>query len=124
MTTEYQPSDTNGGSLLTNPSFLNESSQIRAHALFADLGEHVPPFTPTYEIRRMHRNAHAALIDIERRLRGPSSSDDIILLGKARELGEIWENLSKLDNTSTRVLSQINAILAYELSGNQANPYA
>jgi superfamily II DNA/RNA helicase len=69
---------------------------------------------------RVLRNATAALIDIEKLLAATEDEQDK-LVAVARRLGQLWEGVARISDGPTKSLSLVNAILAYEISGYQAN---
>lgn len=106
--------------LLSDSGFQNELAQIRAKALLQDLGE--PETSPrwTYTAGRFCRNAAAAMYALEMSAR-ENSETAFPHPDQARQLAWAWESLARLSEGVAQPLAQLNAALAYELAGYQAN---
>ena len=106
--------------LLSDGGFQNELAQIRAKALLKDLGEPEKPPRWTYTAGRFCRNAAAAMYALETAaLAHPETA--FPHTDQARQLAWAWESLARLSEGVARPLAQLNAALAYELAGYQAN---
>lgn len=106
--------------IMSNRDFQREVAQIRARAALDALPGDPPDVNWDYLLPRMLRNATAALIDVE------SIIDDVDggsvdLTAIARRLGQLWESISRISDGKAKSIAQVNAILAYELAGYQAN---
>ncbi len=107
--------------VLTDPGFQNELGQVRSKATLRAIGDSGTSPRWTYVVNRFSRNSAAALYALESSaLTNPDSS-----LGhdqeRSRQLALAWESLARLDEGVTRPTALINAALAYELAGYQAN---
>ncbi len=106
--------------LLSDGGFQNELAQIRAKALLKDLGEPENPPHWTYTAGRFCRNATAAMYALETAaLENPDTA--FPHPDQARQLALAWESLARLSEGVAQPLAQLNAALAYELAGYQAN---
>jgi len=107
-------------SLFNNPSFQTEVAQIRAKALLKEVSGQIPSYNWTYIASRVVRNITAAIFDIE-----TISQTDLNKLKVAevatRQFALTWESLAKLGERTSRDAALINAAVAYELAGYQAN---
>lgn len=110
--------------LMSNFDFQREVAQIRAraalNALPGDLPGDLPEVNWDYRLPRMLRNATAGLIDVESIIDDADSSS-VDLTAIARRLGQLWESISRISDGKAKSIAQVNAILAYELAGFQAN---
>lgn len=106
--------------VMANRDFQREVAQVRAHAALSTLPGEPPEVSWNYHLPRLLRNATAALIDVESIFdEADDTADD--LTSTARRLGQIWESVSRLSEGKAKSIAQVNAILAYELAGYQAN---
>ncbi|MGH2532885.1 MAG: DEAD/DEAH box helicase [Thermomicrobiales bacterium] len=106
--------------VMSNYDFQREVAQIRARAALTALPGEPPEVSWNYNLPRLLRNATAALIDVESIIDDAdrASAD---LSSTARRLGQIWESVSRISSGKAKSIAQVNAILAYELAGYQAN---
>ena len=107
--------------VLTDPGFQNELAQVRSKATLRTIGDLGISPRWTYVANRFSRNSAAALYALEASvLANPDSS-----LGhdqeRSRQLALAWESLARLNEGVTRPIALVNAALAYELAGYQAN---
>jgi helicase len=106
--------------LLKDPGYRNELAQVRAKATLQAVDEATPPLRWTYVGRRFARNSAAAVYALEAlAVQDPSGAERF--KDEARRVALAWENLAKLNEGLHRPLSLLNAALAYELAGYQAN---
>ena len=106
--------------LLADPGYQNELAQVRAKATLQAIGEATPPPRWTYVGRRFARNSAAAVYALEAlAIHDPSGVEQF--KDEARRVALAWENLAKLGEGLSRPLALLNAALAYELAGYQAN---
>lgn len=107
-------------SFITTPDFQREVAQVRARAALTALSREPSTVAWTYHLPRLLRNATAALIDVEAaiHLSGDPSAD---LASKSRRLGQLWESVARITTGDVSSIARVNAILAYELAGYQAN---
>ena len=106
--------------LLADPGYQNELAQVRAKATLQAIGEANPPPRWTYVGRRFARNSAAAVYALEAvALQDPSGVEQFT--DEARRVALAWENLARLSEGLSRPLALLNAALAYELAGYQAN---
>lgn len=106
--------------LVREGHFQSELAQIRAKALLAEMTPQIPPYNWTYVPSRIVRNAIAALFGLEIVVQTESSYPSE-LMSAARQFAFAWESLAKLEEKTTRESALINAAVAYELAGYQAN---
>src|SRR5574341_1544783 len=106
--------------LLAEPGYQSELAQIRAQATLQAIGETHPPPRWTYVGRRFARNSAAAVYALEALARQDPSGVERFN-DEARRVALAWENLARLDEGLSRPLALLNAALAYELAGYQAN---
>ncbi len=107
-------------SVLENPGFQNELAQVRAKATLQAIGELEDSPNWTYVAKRFSRNSAAALYALEAAtLADPSYAVRNKVC--SRQLAHAWENLAKLEEGVSRSTALLNAALASELAGYQAN---
>ena len=106
--------------LLADPGFQSELAQVRSKATLLAVGEPDPPPRWTYVAPRFSRNSAASLYALERvAYENPDSAPQF--QKQSRQLALAWESLAKLNEGATRSTALLNAALAYELAGFQAN---
>jgi len=106
--------------LLADPGYQNELAQVRAKATLQAIGEATPPPRWTYVGRRFARNSTAAVYALEAlAVQNPLGVERF--KDEARRVALAWENLARLGEGLSRPLALLNAALAYELAGYQAN---
>ncbi len=106
--------------VLTDPRFQNELAQIRSKATLQAIGEPVTLPRWTYVAPRFSRNSAAALYALQAAaLADPDSA--LERQDRSRQLALAWESLAKLSEGADRPTALLNAALAYELAGYQAN---
>ena len=107
-------------SVLADPGFQSELAQVRSKATLQDIGELQHPPHWTYVANRFSRNSAAALYALEA---ATLADPDYAVKNekRSRQLALAWESLAKLDEGVTRPIALLNAALAYELAGYQAN---
>lgn len=106
--------------MLADPGFKSELDQVRSKATLQAIGEPQSPPHWTYVANRFARNSAAALYALEAAtLADPDSA--IKNEDHSRQLALAWESLAKLAEGVTRPVALLNAALAYELAGYQAN---
>jgi len=106
--------------LLSDPGYQNELAQVRAKATLQAIGEATPPPRWTYVGRRFARNSAAAIYALEAlAFQDPLGVERF--KDEARRVALAWENLARLDEGLSRPLALLNAALAYDLAGYQAN---
>src|SRR5215813_4566364 len=106
--------------LLADPGYQNELAQVRAKATLQAIGEANPPPRWTYVGRRFARNSAAAVYALEAlAVQDPLGVEQFT--DEARRVALAWENLARLSEGLSKPLALLNAALAYELAGYQAN---
>ena len=106
--------------LLTDPGFQSELAQVRSRAVLEAVGNPVSPPRWTYVAPRFSRNSAAALYALEAAaLDNLNSALDH--QSHSRQIALAWESLAKLTEGANRPTVLLNAALAYELAGFQAN---
>ena len=107
--------------MLSNFGFQNELAQIRSKATLRAIGDFGTSTRWTYVANRFSKNTAAALYALEE----SALSDPVNYLthhaDHSRQLGLAWESLARLGEGATRPTALLNAALAYELAGYQAN---
>ena len=107
--------------VLTDPGFQNELAQVRSKATLRTIGDSGSSPRWTYAVNRFSRNSAAALYALES---SALATPDFPLehdRERSRQLALAWESLARLGEGVTRPTALINAALAYELAGYQAN---
>lgn len=106
--------------LHNDTSFQREVAQIRAKALLKEVSGEIPPFNWNYVPARVVRNVTAATFSLE-----ALSFENVARLKNiemvARQFALAWESLAKLGERTSTSTALINAAIAYELAGYQAN---
>lgn len=107
--------------ILADPGFQNELAQVRSKATLNAVGD--PDRLPrwTYVANRFSRNSAAALYALEANSLSDSGDNSENNRERARQLALAWESLARLGEGVTRPVALLNAALAYELAGYQAN---
>lgn len=106
--------------LASDPSFQYDAAQIRAKALLKEITGEIPDYKWKYVAGTVIRNITGALFGLESI--SYTDSSKIAQLGvSARQIALIWESLSKLQEGTKRSTALMNAAVAYELAGYQAN---
>ena len=106
--------------VLADQGFQSELAQIRSKATLQAIGEPQRPPHWTYVANRFSRNSAAALYALEAAtLADPDYA--VKNVKRSRQLALAWESLAKLAEGVTRPVALLNAALAYELAGYQAN---
>ena len=106
--------------VLADPRFQSELAQVRSKATLQAIGEPQHPPHWTYVANRFSRNSAAALYALEAAtLADPDYA--VKNVKRSRQLALAWESLAKLDEGVTKPTALLNAALAYELAGYQAN---
>ena len=107
-------------SVLTDAGFQNELAQIRSRAVLHAIGTTQPSPRWTYVAPRFSRNSAAALYALE--AAALDNLDSVLDRQRySRQIALAWESLAKLSEGTTRPTALLNAALAYELAGFQAN---
>lgn len=107
---------TESANLLDSPRFQNELSQISAHATLSALGEQaVDSIQWRYRAERIVRNLTAATAELEVSDYNDTQAYRMLAIARA------WENLAELGERVHPSTAWINAALAYEWAGYQAN---
>lgn len=107
---------TEPANLLDLPQFRNELSQIGARAALSALGQHaVDSVRWRYRTERIVRNLTAATAELEASDRNETQASRMLAVARA------WENLAALGERVHPSTALINAALAYEWAGYQAN---
>ena len=121
MTTEnWDNLLTRMGNILADPGYQSELGQVRSKATLQAVGELDAPPRWTYAANRFSRNSTAALYALETAaLSRPGYFSDHE--GHSRQLALAWENLANLGEGAARPTALLNAAIAYELAGYQAN---
>ena len=106
--------------VLADRGFQSELAQIRSKATLQAIGELQHPPHWTYVANRFSRNSAAALYALEA---ATIADPDYAVKNenRSRQLALAWESLAKLAEGVTRPVALLNAALAYELAGYQAN---
>ena len=106
--------------VLADPGFQHELAQIRSKATLQAIGELQRRPHWTYVANRFSRNSAAALYALEA---ATLADPDYAVKNekRSRQLALAWESLAKLAEGVTRPVALLNAALAYELAGYQAN---
>ena len=106
--------------MLADRGFQSELAQVRSKATLQAIGELQSTPNWTYVANRFARNSAAALYALETAaLADPDSA--VKNEKRSRQLALAWESLAKLTEGVTRPTALLNAALAYELAGYQAN---
>ena len=106
--------------VLADQGFQSELAQVRSKATLQAIGELQHPPHWTYVANRFSRNSAAALYALEAAtLADPDYA--VKNVKHSRQLALAWESLAKLAEGVTRPVALLNAALAYELAGYQAN---
>jgi superfamily II DNA/RNA helicase len=100
--------------------FQNEAAQVQAKALLKEITHGAAQYNWTYNITRVIRNIVAATFELEQIAQ---SAPQIVngLSDAALKFARLWEALSKLQESTTKETSLLNAAVNYELAGYQAN---
>ncbi len=107
---------TEHASLLDLPQFQRELSQIKERALLSVLGQNDASSVKwSYRTQRVIRNLTAVAAELEADDRNEAQMSKMLSIGRA------WENLAELDEWVHSSTALINAALAYEWAGYQAN---
>src|SRR5450759_1947550 len=121
MTTEphAQPERTIDA-VVGNTSYLSSMAQVRAKSVVKELTGITPTYDWSYVAPRLLRNSVSALLDLEQVARF-----DTNLLDNYRDLAlrlaRVFESMALLEERTTRPSALLNAAVAYELAGYQAN---
>ncbi len=100
--------------------FKHEAAQIQAKALLSRVVTDLPAFRWTYIPQRIARNI--SLLTFQLRRVAEQAPEQIgRLAGPARDLAFIWEALGQLREGTESKTALLNAAVAYELAGFQAN---
>lgn len=103
-----------------DPGLMAEISQVRAKAVLTEVLGESPAFKWTYLPSRLARNTTAALLELETMsLVTPTLLEQSS--ESARRLAQTWESLAILEEGASRISALMNAAVAYELAGYQAN---
>ena len=106
--------------VLADQGFQSELAQVRSKATLQAIGELRHPPHWTYVANRFSRNSAAALYALEAAaLADPDYA--VKNVKHSRQLALAWESLAKLAEGVTKPTALLNAALAYELAGYQAN---
>ncbi len=106
--------------MLGSSAFLSELAQIRAKAALQVIGQPIDAPRWTYVAPRMSRHTAAALYAIEdAALSDPAVPDRYKVW--SRQIALAWESLARLNEGPPRSTALLNAAIAYELAGYQAN---
>ena len=107
--------------ILADPGFQNDLAQVRSKATLNSVGaiERLPRWT--YVANRFSRNSAAALYALEANSLADSGDNSEDNRERARQLALAWESLARLGEGATKPVALLNAALAYELGGYQAN---
>jgi len=101
-------------------TFKSEVAQIRAKALLKEISPETVPPKWTYITSRVVRNVTAATFSLE--TLSETDSEQLKSLGlAARQFARTWEGLARLSEGMDRETAFMNAAVAYELAGYQAN---
>lgn len=106
--------------LYNDPLFQSEVAQIRAKALLKEITGQIPPYKWSYLAGRVVRNISAATFSLEVLSQRDSTKLKELEIA-ARQLALVWESLAKLEERTTGTTALMNAAVAYELAGYQAN---
>ena len=107
--------------ILADPGFQNELAQVRSKATSNAIGDldRLPRWT--YVANRFSRNLAAALYALEANSLSDSGDNSEHNRERARQLALAWESLARLGEGAAKPVALLNAALAYELAGYQAN---
>ena len=121
MTAEYALWSDHVASMSSDESFLNELAQVKARALLTELSaETVEKPKWSYLLPRILRNLTAATFEVETLANVGQYSDE--KLGWAsRQLALAWDAITRLTKGNARKSAIMNAAVAYQLAGYQAN---
>ena len=106
-------------SLSADKGFQAETAALRAKATFKELLGTAPDFAWGYTAERIVRNATALHLALRRVATDPSHLES--LAAAARITAQTWEGLAALEEHASRATALVNAAVAYELAGYQAN---
>lgn len=107
--------------VLADPGFQNELAQVRSKATLDAVGDLDRSPRWTYVANRFSRNSAAALYALEANSLSDSGDSLESNRERARQLALAWESLARLGEGTTKPAALLNAALAYELAGYQAN---
>ena len=106
--------------LSDDPLFHSEMAQIRAKALLKEITGQIPSYKWSYVASRVVRNITSAVFSLETLAEiDPNSLKE--LEGLTLQLARTWESLAKLGESTSFEMALMNAAVAYELAGYQAN---
>ena len=106
---------------LADPGFQTELAQVRSKATLHAVGDKDRSPRWTYVANRFSRNSAAALYALEASSLSASGDGPETNRERARQLALAWESLARLGEGATKPVALLNAALAYELAGYQAN---
>ena len=107
--------------VLADPGFQNELAQVRSKATLSAIGDNDRSPRWTYVAKRFSRNSAAALYALEASSISEPSESPETNRERARQLALAWESLARLGEGATKPIALLNAAIAYELAGYQAN---
>jgi helicase len=123
MTIDLGPDANDLLELLRDRGFQNEVAQVRAKSLLSEIEQYDSGTRWRYDVVRLARNGTGAVSDLENAARRApqlfSESDD--LRQASLRVAQLWESLGRIREGSDRQPAWLNAALAYELAGYQAN---
>jgi helicase len=105
--------------LADDRGFQAEVAALRAKATFKELLGTAPDFQWRFTAERAVRNATALHLALRRAAARLDRLDEVA--SAARVTAQAWEGLATLEERATRAGALVNAAVAYELAGYQAN---
>ena len=105
--------------LASDQGFQAEIAALRAKATFTELLGAAPAFNWAFTTERAARNVTAIYDALRQVASVPEALDDAA--GAALVAAQAWEGLAVLEDHASRAGALINAAVAYELAGYQAN---
>jgi helicase len=118
MTNDHRGIAARTTALVDDPGFQNELAQVRAKAALSMVGATTAQPRWTYRVHRFARNSIAALHGITR---ASETAPAEWMRQYGRPIGIAWENLARIGEGTSRQAALLNAALAYEFAGYQAN---
>ncbi len=106
--------------LVIDPGFLSETSQLQAKALIQELTKQIPAFRWTYISSRLIRNLTFISLQLEKIAR-INRKIPSTLEPSARKVALVWEALASLEEGTSRDAALVNSAVNFELAGYQAN---
>jgi helicase len=107
--------------LMSDRGFQSEIAQIRTQALLLRLTHDIPAFRWSVRPARVIRNASGASVDLHQLAALTPLDPDSKETSGALRLAQLWESLAELGEGATLEFALMNAAMAYDIAGYQAN---